>query len=551
MALALFREPRIEVTVRLDERSAAFFALGIALASARPVVMVTTSGTAAAEVHAAVVEADLARLPLLLVTADRPVELHGVGAPQTIDQSRLFPGALRYLLDLPVATEESRPYWRSYGSRLVAESLSGARGPGPVQANLAFREPIVGHVVSVPEGRKDGAPWHEVIRCPSASRETVERLQGIVDGSRRGVLVVGGNPLSDPDAILAFASARRWPVLGDGRAIRRLNHEVLIAHADQFLRSKSVAEALVPDLVIHVGSPHASKTLARWNEAYADSATMHIYIDPFGGFEDPERIGALFLAADPSVIFRSLTGDDRTDPDDWLARWQECDRASERAINAMDVDGVLDEPLIARCVLDALGANDSLFCSSSMPIRDVEWMGSPSHDAPRVLANRGANGIDGIISSTLGVARLSKGRTVGLVGDLALLHDISGFVWGSAEEVPAATFVVIDNSGGGIFSFLDYPDAIEPEIFERGFGTPQAGSIIEAVRALGHNVIEVASRNSLLEALSVTKTLPGISVVIARTDRDANVAVHQQIVKVITAASSAEIARMIGNSSPS
>ncbi len=167
-----------------------------------------------------------------------------------------------------------------------------------------------------------------------------------------------------------------------------------------------------------------------------------------------------------------------------------------------------------------------------MPVRDVEWFAAPRQTPPRVLANRGANGIDGVVSSVLGVARASSGRTVGLVGDLAFIHDLSGLVWGSNEEVPEATIVVIDNQGGGIFSFLDYPSALESATFERGFGTPQRNAIFEVADALGCYVLRADSADSLAKALEQTDAQPGISVVVVSTDRDENVRVHQELARV-------------------
>ena len=191
LALALLGEPRLRTYVRLDERSAAFFALGSALASGRPAVLVTTSGTAATEVHAAVVEADLARVPLIVVTADRPPELHGVGAPQTIDQIGLYGRAVRYAADPGVPDENGRPYWRSLGARLVAEACSSPLGPGPVHANLAFREPLV----EAPASSRPAAGRRAVDRGGRGPRQRAGGARVVfsaIHGARRGVFVVGG-----------------------------------------------------------------------------------------------------------------------------------------------------------------------------------------------------------------------------------------------------------------------------------------------------------------------------------------------------------------------
>ncbi len=535
LALALLQESRIHVHMRLDERSGAFFAIGIALASSSPVVIVTTSGTATAELHAAVVEADLARVPLIVATADRPVELHHVGAPQTIDQAQLFAGSLRYFLDLPVAEVEGRGHWRSFGARLAAESMSSPRGPGPVHANIAFREPMVGPVGELPPGRSDGRVWHEVVREVGVFSSAKKRFLEVITGCERGVIVLGGNPLRAVDGVLALSEALGWPILGDTRAIRREERFGTIAHSDQFLRSDRVVDRLVPDCVVHVGTPHSSKTLMKWNERLARAGVPHLFLDPYGSFDDAERYGSHFFAVDPDSFGNDLASAIASPQADtsWRQIWRAIDRAAGQAI-AGDLDGlVLTEPGIARCVFAELGSNDTLFCSSSMPIRDVEWFAATDASPPRVLANRGANGIDGVVSSVLGAATSGEGRTVGLIGDLALLHDLSGFVWGSKEEVPQATFVVIDNGGGGIFSFLSYPDLIDEPTFERGFGTPQRIDLLEISRGLGCHSLEVHSLSELRDGLALCADEPGISVIIARTDRSENVVVHQRLADAV------------------
>lgn len=529
LALALLADARIDVHVRLDERSGAFFAIGIALSTGSPVVVVMTSGTAAAEVHAAVVEADLARVPLIIACADRPIELHSVGAPQTIDQSHLYGASVRYFLDLPVAEEATRGLWRSFGSRCVAEATNGPKGPGPVQVNLAYREPMVGPIGTVPPGRADGAPWHEVVRHEGIHLKTTRRFLDAIDGAQRGVLIAGGNTLREEESILAFAEHHGWPVLSDARALRRGSHAALIAHSDQFLRSNDVAIALAPDLIIHLGSPHSSKTLMHWNVAQANTGVPHVYVDPFGTFEDPGRYGSLFLAVDPAELLGVARQQPSLTSPDWLERWQSFDRAAEAAIAEIVDDSSLSEPGIARTVFSCLTDSDTLFCSSSMPIRDIEWFSAPQSLAPRVLANRGANGIDGIVSSVLGSAATTLGRTVGLIGDLAFFHDLSGLVWGTKEEIPTATFVVVDNHGGGIFSFLTYPAVVDDSTFERGFGTPQRQSIAISARGLGCSVTEVDSLHTLRDALDASSTVPGISIIVATTDRDENVALHEEI----------------------
>lgn len=577
LAIALLHEPMIRCHVRLDERSGAFFAIGCALGSGRPTVVLTTSGTAAAEVHAAVIEADLAGVPLVVCTADRPPELQGVGAPQTVAQSGLFGGAVRCYLEPGVPDEAQRHTWRSLGSRMVAESLSGPRGPGPVHVNLAFREPLGGErgtPAATAHPSVDRAPAHRLVRGRAAGHDAEEVLRAAVEGVARGVIVVGRAGSADPagpgsdgleDAVYSLAQHLGWPVLADPRAWPRRPHDVLVATADGVLRSAAASEALRPDVVLHIGAPHASKVVSRWNASTAAGGARHILVDPFGWWQDPERSSSLVVAADPVVLARAVSragsGGDGGDGGDggsrggsdgshgsslapaidgstWLGTWQRAERAAQRAIDdVLGASGTLSEPAVARWLVAMLPDDATLVTSSSMPIRDVEWYAAPRCGAPRVLANRGANGIDGVTSTVLGVAAGSRGQSggtvVGLLGDLAFLHDVSGLVWGVAEERPDATLVVVDNAGGGIFSFLPYATTLDDASFERAFATPQAADVGAVAAGFGCAVHPVTSRAGLGEALSRAVGARGIDVILVRTDRRANVALHAELERAI------------------
>ncbi len=560
LATALLADRRVRVHVRLDERSAAFYALGIALESGRPAVVVTTSGTASVEVHAAVVEADLAGVPLLVCTADRPPELHGVGAPQTVDQVGAFGGAVRFAWSSGVPDEAGRPAWRSIAARLVAEAVHGPRGPGPVHANLAFREPLVGGVDSPPPGRPDGRPWHDAVNGPAAPEATVERLLEEVAGVERGLVIAGrgaagAEPGGGREAVLGLARALGWPVLADPLAWPRQafgRPHVVVAAADQILRSERARARLAPDVVVHLGAPHASKVLGSWSAALADGGTRHVLVDPYGRYQDPDRVAALVVRADPGRL--ATLAAERLDPRDpsagpsaWLARWDGAESVAQGVIDAvLEAHEGLTEPGIARELFALVPDGATLVASSSMPVRDVEWFAGPREGAPRVLANRGANGIDGVVSTVLGVAASRHERrhrppdtavpamaTVGLLGDLAFFHDLSGFVRGDLEDVPVATLVVVDNGGGGIFSFLPYAGDLPEETFERAFATPQAQEVGAVARGLGLPVSEVTTSGELAGALEERLGGHGVGIVVARTDRHANVLVHHELERAV------------------
>jgi 2-succinyl-5-enolpyruvyl-6-hydroxy-3-cyclohexene-1-carboxylate synthase len=546
LALAVAAEPRLALHVRLDERSAGFTALGIGMVSGLPAVVVVTSGTAAAELHAAVVEADQARVPLLVCTADRPPELRDVGAPQTIDQTHLYGRATRWTADPGVPDEAARPTWRSLASRSVAEALAGPRGPGPVHLNLPFREPLLGNAArgGIPDGRVDGAPWHRVEPArPAPAADLVADLvtsDGLTPGARG--LVVAGAGCGDPDAVQALADALAWPVLADPRSgLRRAGCRV-VAAADGILRSARFANAHRPEVVLRLGERWASKVVTTF---VAGAPT--VVVDPHG-WADPERSAARLVRADPTEFCRVVTAavrDTGSEESGGSAPWSEDWEVAERRARQV-VDGALaaragewptgpTEPALAARVVAAVPDGSALVVSSSMPVRDVEAFGAPRGGPLRVLGNRGANGIDGVVSTALGVA-LAGGPTTALVGDLAFLHDVSALVGPTAER-PPLTVVVADNGGGGIFSFLPQAARLRPERFERLFGTPPGADPAAVARGLGWEVVEIGGDDrpgggsdwaAALDA-ALTDHVGGRVVVVRLPDRTANVAAHDDL----------------------
>ncbi len=546
LALALAADPRLHLHVHLDERSAGFLALGIGLASGHPAVLLTTSGTAAAEVHAAVVEAHQARVPLLVCTADRPGELHHVGAPQTVEQVGLYGGAVRFLVDVGVPDEAAAGSWRSLGARLVAESVASPLGPGPVQMNVAFRDPLDAAPGEPPPGRDDSAPWHGVL---PPRRVVAEPLSGLLGAARRPLLVVGARGGS-PKAVLELAARAGWPVLADPRSGCR-DHSAaagatVVAAADSLLRVAAFAEAHRPDLVVRLGESWASKVVSGFlGEAAAAGARM-LLADPFSEWRDPGREAGTVLRADPDEVVAALAPVPAADPA-WSSSWSAAEAAAQSAISdflaARVAEGELTEPFVARRLAGAPGLS-TLVVSSSMPVRDLEWYAAPAEGFPRVLANRGANGIDGVVSTTLGVAlsEAADGRSgvVGLVGDLAFLHDLSALLSGGAgADAPAAGLVVVDNAGGGIFSRLPQAETLPVPIFERLFATPQAADPLALARAAGWEASEAASPSDLearLPALLETVSSGRPAVLVCRTDRHRAVAVQEGLVRAVEAA---------------
>ena len=546
LALALARSGHFRLHVRLDERSAAFFAVGIGLSTGVAPVLLTTSGTAAVEVHPAVVEAYQAHVPLIVCTADRPPELHHVGAPQTVEQVGLFAGATRFALDAGVPDSESQWSWRSLASRLAAEAMDAPGGPGPVHANFAFREPLLGSPGELGEGRPAGAPWHKVRRgAGGPDTALLDRLAALCSGQSRG-LVVAGSRSGPPDGLARLARALGWPLLADPRSGARMSGgpgSPTIAGADALLRSARFAKDHRPEVILRFGEPSSSKVVESFIADQARSGAELVLVDPYFDWRDPSRQAGELVSCDPGELARALAervGLLPTGPHPWAQAWAQAEDLAQLAIDAV-LAGRLEatEPATARSLYAWASSDSTLVVSSSMPVRDLEWFGAVRARPPRVLANRGANGIDGVVSTTLGVAAASGAPgapVIGLVGDLAFLHDATALVRGRLEVSANAVIVVVDNGGGGIFSMLPQASELDPAAFERLFGTPQAFDVADLARAAGCHAAEVTAMADLvpaLEAAVTTAEADGPSVVVVRTDRAANAALHTELERAV------------------
>ncbi len=533
LIVALAADGRLRLHVVLDERSAGFLALGIGLARDWPALVVTTSGTAAAELHPAVIEAHQAGVPLLAVTADRPSELHRVGAPQTIEQESLYAGALRWSASPGVADGAASWTWRSLAARTVAEATSGPAGPGPVHLNLAFREPLLGQAGALPEGRPDGEPWHRVSQGPwAAPAGVVANLAAWARAGARGLIVAGAGAAGGtggagaPSSVAALAEALGWPVLADPPSGARVPGPWTVAAADTLLRNPAVA-AWRPDVVLRLGQPWASRVVSEWLRGLGPEVEQ-ILVDPFGRWADPERRASQVVRSDATALAAALTPS-RAEPSAWARQWVDADAAAQRAIDAvLATHPELTEPGVARTLAGALPDGSRLFVSSSMPVRDVEWYSRP-REGLTVVANRGANGIDGIVATALGLA--TAGPVTALVGDLAFLYDAGALLWAGQRQVDC-TFVVVDNDGGGIFSFLPQAQGVSRDVFERFWGTAHGLDLGRVAEAYRIPVTEIAATAELPGVLGAA----GVRMVLARTERVANVAVHREIEAAVAAA---------------
>ena len=555
----------LRLHVRVDERSAAFLALGLAKAGGRPVAMVCTSGTAAANFHPAVIEADESGVGLLVLTADRPPELRGTGANQAIDQIKLYGGAVRWFADagVPEARPGMNAYWRSLACRAWAAAAGTDGGfPGPVHLNLPLRDPLVPGLPdpagngSWPEpldGRPDGAPWTRWAGASMGASANGPGLPGPSgqDGpgwaepldlpwTERGV-ILAGDGAADPRGLLRLAAAAGWPVLAEPSSGVRQGRLALAAYS-YLLEHPGFLAANRPDLVVCAGRPGLSRgQTAFLRQAAADGARQVVLAQGPARWADPVRTAtdvaaAVRLTGTPRRPARGGPGSGRPG---WLGRWQQADAAARGAVDAvLDAGGELTEPRLARDLGAALPDGALLWAASSLPIRDLDRH-LAVRDGLRVLASRGASGIDGLVSSATGAALAHQaaggGPAAALLGDLAFLHDAPGLFAGPEEARPDLVLVVANNDGGGIFSTLE--QAALPAPFERVFGTPHRARLagLAAAAGIGHVVVTRAA--DLPAALKGD----GIRIVEVPADRAAGTALRRRLAGAAALAVTAQL----------
>jgi 2-succinyl-5-enolpyruvyl-6-hydroxy-3-cyclohexene-1-carboxylate synthase len=523
LVLALVRDGRLTVHSHVDERAAAFFALGVAKASGEPAVITCTSGTAAANFLPAVVEAHEAGVPLLVLTADRPPELREVGAGQAIDQLKLYGSAVRWFFEVGTHDASSEPWIRALACRAVHATLGAAGRPGPVHLNFPLREPLVAPV-DLPAGgggRDDGEPWLLRRDSPAVpSNEQLERYAGWVRSNPRGVVVAGRAERDQPAlaaALARFAEAAGWPLLADPLSWARRGNAA-VAHYDALLRS----EAFAATGVLRAGDLPTSKPLRAW---LAGLEAEQVAFEPAGVWHDPDATLWTLLGADPVATLEALA--ERLEPGDpdWLASWKAADAAAAAAIDATLGDA-LGEPRVARELMALLPHDATLFVASSMPVRDVETFAAVRADPPRVLAHRGANGIDGTVSAAFGAAPASDGPVALLIGDVALAHDLGGLL--AAKRLGLAlTIVLVDNDGGGIFEFLPVAGAVDA--FEEHVATPTGLDAERVAELFGLDYSAPTDPGAFAAAVTAGLGSGRTTLIHVRTDRKANVTEHRAV----------------------
>jgi 2-succinyl-5-enolpyruvyl-6-hydroxy-3-cyclohexene-1-carboxylate synthase len=528
LALALVRDSRLTTAVVIDERSAAFRALGIGRATGVPAVVLCTSGSAAAHLHPAVLEAHHGRVPLIVATADRPPELQDTGAGQTIDQAKLYGNAVRWFAAPGAADAATLPTFAPVAARAVDAAL----GPpaGGVHVNLAFREPLVPDTASTAPAPPEPGPRAVRAGPPALGDGDVADIAALLGAARRGAIVAGWGTDAPGGVIAKLAHDLGWPLIADPISGCRTGAHAITAY-EALLRAEAFAESHVPDLVLRFGAPLTSRTA---NEHLARAP--HVVVDPDHAWLDPARTATTRIVATAADLAGRLSlrlagggfAPARTPPEPWLAGWLAAERRARAALDAaLDADERIAGPRVARDLVAGLPDGTHLLVASSMAVREVEWF-APARAGLRLHANRGVNGIDGLVSTALGIAVGSGEPTVAFLGDLAFVHDTNGLL-GAAGSGANLTIVVLDDDGGAIFSFLPQARACAEDEFERLFGTPHGLDLATVAEAHGVEGIRASDAGEVIEIVRRSLAVGGVRAVVVPADRRVTVAQHRAL----------------------
>jgi len=558
--MAFVAQTAIRTWMHVDERSAAYFGLGMAKQLRQPVALLCTSGTAAANFLPALVEAKLTHIPLLVLTADRPHELRDNGAPQSIDQNRIYGNYAKWFVDvaLPEPTDAAFRYIRTTADRAAATAK--AIPAGPVHLNFPFREPLTPEPIPglfLPQveqrdivawqGRSDNAPYIEVHEAlPGAPAiATLENLLEMLRREPRGLIIVGPN--DDPslaEPLVRLARRLGYPILADSLSQLRCgahDRSMVLSSYDAFLRIDTFIQSMQPEVILRFGAMPTSKPLLLYLKRYASCPL--VVIDGNGGWEEPTQLASELIHANPATLSQDLltsldqhkTSEERPPAmsETWLDLWQDADKITQQALqNAIYDFNEFFEGRVFSELANLLPHGTTLYIGNSMPVRDLDTFFWSSERRVHIMSNRGANGIDGVVSSALGASAVAAMHepTVLVLGDLSFFHDLNGLLAARLHQLNL-TIILINNDGGGIFSFL--PQTAYPEHFEQLFGTPTGLDFRLAVEMYGGQFQRVESWESFRKAVNQRLQTGGLHVIEVPTERTSNVQMHRQLWEVI------------------
>jgi 2-succinyl-5-enolpyruvyl-6-hydroxy-3-cyclohexene-1-carboxylate synthase len=532
LSLLLAEHPDITIHLNIDERSAAFFALGLAKALKNPVGLVCTSGTATANYYPAIVEAYYSRVPLVVMTADRPHELRDVGAPQAINQIELYGKHTKWFVEmaLPESTPEMLKYARTVCSRAIATAQK--EPAGPVHLNFPLREPLLPDLEKAEQYRdvsQNDYPFTTVeLGELILSQSQFENIAGLLGRANRGIIVCG--ELRNRDmrgAIVSLAEKLGFPLIADPLSQLRSgnhSHENIIDCYDTFLRDEHAKTAFKPDLVLRFGAMPVSKALLQYLKKH--SSAQHLVVDGGAGWREPAGLVTNMIYCNEISFGKHIIELLETKPTDrWLTSWRTINNRTKDILRVIRDEDVLSEGKLFLLLNDLMPENSHLFVGNSMPIRDLDTFFFNNNKEIMTSANRGANGIDGVVSTALGMSTVVD-KTVLVIGDLSFFHDMNGLMAAKLQK-QNLTILLINNDGGGIFSFL--PQSSEKKHFETLFGTPHGLDFTHAVQLYDGKYAKVDSWDHLHHVFSKSLENEGLNVIEVPTERETNVTKHRNL----------------------
>jgi 2-succinyl-5-enolpyruvyl-6-hydroxy-3-cyclohexene-1-carboxylate synthase len=535
MAMVLAEHPEIKLHVHVDERSAAFFALGIAKVTNQPVAILCTSGTAAANYFPAIVEARYSRVPLIVLTADRPHELREVGAPQAIDQIHLYGNHVKWFAEmaLPENNHEIIRYARTICARAAA--IARQAPAGPVHLNFPFREPLIPQLDENLFQVSERPTGYVCVRNGelSISEDLFKDIGSKLKGNAKGIIVCGN--IADEKfaaAVTSLADTLKFPILADPLSqLRSGKHslEHVVEAYDTFLRNEDAKSSLKPDVILRFGAMPISKALTIFLKENLQA--QQFVIDGAGGWRDPGLLSTEMIYCNETIFCEKiLSYVECNETSAYLKNWKEINALTKSTMALIRDTTELSEGRLFYQLIDMLPEGATLFVGNSMPIRDLDSFFLNNDKSIKVIANRGANGIDGTVSTALGAALYSKPLYL-VLGDLTFFHDLNGLISAKLYDIDIQ-IILVNNNGGGIFSFL--PQSEHPKNFELLFGTPLNIEFEHAVRMFGGNFTKVEDWNHLGSAIENGNQAKGINVFELVTNRDRNTAEHREFWRIVS-----------------
>ena len=528
ISMLMTKHSSIETHINIDERSAAFYALGLAKATQNPVALVCTSGTAAANYYPAIVEAKLSRVPLIVITSDRPHELRDVGAPQTINQIQLYGDHVKWFSEMavPNGDESSLVYVRNISRRAVLEAKK--KPAGPIHLNMPIREPLLPDMKEdyFHAGRSNNFANDYDMGRLEANSSNLNLLANELARKEKGLIICGEiHDKGFAKEVIRLAEQLNYPILADPLSQLRSSEAYHIVDCyDTFLKIETVKDELKPDVIIRFGAMPVSKPLMLFTKGCKDA--IHIVVDSGSGWREPVGLPVTFIYSEEALFCQQLSELlPARKESQWYLNWTELNYQVKQVLSTLRDETSLNEGKVFLELQHVTPDNCQIFISNSMPIRDCDTFFHTHKSNRKIYCNRGANGIDGVVSSAIGVSAVGL-PTLLVIGDLSFFHDLNGLLAAKMQNKDI-TIIVINNDGGGIFSFL--PQASEKEHFEELFGTPHGLDFSHVVKMYGGDFIRVKDWEQFRKAVVGSFDKEGIKVIEVQTNREENVQSHRKL----------------------